>query len=152
MDNSSSPFFFKTPEESPGFLLWQVSMLWQRKLKAVLDPLRLTHTQFVLMAALRWLLDQQPEVLQIDIARHAKVDKMMTSKILKALRSRGWISTESSKTDKRAQIVRLTPSGDQVLLEALKVVEKADVEFFDQLGEAQADFREMLLELMGGEN
>ena len=48
-------FHFKSPNDSPGFLLGQVTMLWQRKLKKVLDPLDLTHTQFVLLAALGWL-------------------------------------------------------------------------------------------------
>ena len=48
-------FQFKSPNDSPGYLLGQVTLLWQRKQKRVLDPLQLTHTQFVLLAALGWL-------------------------------------------------------------------------------------------------
>jgi len=48
-------FQFKSPNDSPGYLLGQVTMLWQRKQKRVLDPLDLTQTQFVLLAALGWL-------------------------------------------------------------------------------------------------
>ena len=45
-------FHFKSPNDSPGYLLGQLTMLWQRKQKKVLDPLDLTQTQFVLLAAL----------------------------------------------------------------------------------------------------
>src|SRR3546814_15453085 len=41
------------PENSPGFLLWQVTNQWQRRLRATLEPLGLTHVQFVLLAGLR---------------------------------------------------------------------------------------------------
>ncbi len=52
---SSVQFHFAQTEESPGYLLWQVSMLWQRKMKRGLDEIGLTHTQFVLLASLGWL-------------------------------------------------------------------------------------------------
>jgi len=48
-------FSFKSPNDSPGYLLAHLTMLWQRKQKKALDPLDLTHTQFVLLASLSWL-------------------------------------------------------------------------------------------------
>lgn len=48
-------FQFASPDDSPGFLLWQVSNLWQRKMKAELSDLGLTHVQFVLLAGIVWL-------------------------------------------------------------------------------------------------
>ena len=48
-------FQFQRPEDSPGYVLWQLTMAWQRLIKQQLDPLDLTHTQFVLLAALAWL-------------------------------------------------------------------------------------------------
>ena len=41
---------FSEPEHSPGFLLWQVSSLWRRKIETALYPLGITHVQFVLLA------------------------------------------------------------------------------------------------------
>jgi hypothetical protein len=38
------------PDKSPGFLLWQVTLRWQRKVTIALAPLDLTHVQFVLLA------------------------------------------------------------------------------------------------------
>ncbi len=43
------------PEESPGFLLWHITLRWQREIAAALAPLGLTHVQFVLLAATWWL-------------------------------------------------------------------------------------------------
>jgi hypothetical protein len=43
------------PEDSPGFLLWHVTLRWQREIAAALAPLGLTHVQFVLLAAAWWL-------------------------------------------------------------------------------------------------
>jgi len=37
------------PAGSPGFLLWHVTLQWQRAITAVLQPLDLTHVQFVLL-------------------------------------------------------------------------------------------------------
>jgi len=42
------------PEQSPGFLLWHVTLGWQRDVTASLKPLGLTHVQFVLLATTWW--------------------------------------------------------------------------------------------------
>ena len=33
------------PAASPGFLLWHLTLAWQRAVTAVLEPLQLTHVQ-----------------------------------------------------------------------------------------------------------
>lgn len=48
-------FSFEKPEENSGYLLWQVSNLWQRKMKEALAAHSLTHVQFALLAATHWL-------------------------------------------------------------------------------------------------
>ena len=78
-------FQFKSPNDSPGYLLGQVTMLWQRKLKKVLDPLNLTQTQFVLLAALGWLSKKNNVVTQVEIANQSNTDRMMVSKVLRNL-------------------------------------------------------------------
>ena len=48
-------FHFKSPKDSPGYLLGQLTMLWQRKIKKVFYPLYLTQNKFLLMADLGWI-------------------------------------------------------------------------------------------------
>jgi DNA-binding MarR family transcriptional regulator len=91
-------FLFKSPLDSPGYLLGQLTMLWQRKLKRVLDPLDLTHTQFALLCALAWLSKESDNVTQIDIANQGNADRMMVSKVLRTLEEKKFISRREHKT------------------------------------------------------
>ena len=61
---------FEGPEQSPGFLLWQVSANWRRLIEVALAEIGLTHPQFVLLASLGWLNRNQSEVTQVELARH----------------------------------------------------------------------------------
>lgn len=126
-------FHFKSPKDSPGYLLGQVTMLWQRKLKKVLDPLDLTQTQFVLLAALGWLSKKSDAVTQIDIANQSNTDRMMVSKVLRTLVDKGFVSRKEHETDTRAKTINLTPPGENVLQKAIIVVEQADLDFFSSL-------------------
>jgi hypothetical protein len=49
------------PGDNPGFLLWRVSLRWQRLMTATLRPFGLTHVQFVLLASLWWLTEKAGE-------------------------------------------------------------------------------------------
>ena len=59
------------PEESPGFLLWHVTLRWQREIAAALAPLDLTHVQFALLAATWWLNSRGEDPNQLSVARQA---------------------------------------------------------------------------------
>jgi len=140
-------FHFKSPNDSPGYLLGQLTMLWQRKQKMVLDPLNLTHTQFILLAALGWLSKKKNAVTQVDIANQSNTDRMMTSKVLRTLEEKKFISRQEHPTDTRAKVIRLTNEGAKVLQKALIVVENADIEFFSVLGNNLPSFNQNMTNL-----
>ena len=127
-------FHFKKPEDSPGYLLGQLTMLWQRRLKRVLDPLDLTHTQFALLCALAWLSGESDIVTQIDIANQSNADRMMVSKVLRTLEDKKFITRHEHPTDTRAKTIRLTTTGEILLQKAIISVETADLDFFSGLG------------------
>ncbi|WP_343633622.1 MarR family transcriptional regulator [Fluviicola sp.] len=133
-------FKFKSPEESPGYLLGQMTLLWQRKQKKVLDPLNLTQTQFVLLAALAWLSRENDQVTQVDIANQGNADRMMVSKVLRTLEEKQFISRQEHQTDTRAKVIKLTDAGAEVLQEALAAIEDADIDFFSPLGNDLSTF------------
>lgn len=143
-------FHFKSPEDSPGYLLGQLTMLWQRKLKKVLDPLDVTQTQFVLLAALGWLSKKSDQVTQIDIANQSNSDRMMVSKVLRTLQDKGFITREEHEKDTRAKSIRLTTSGGIVLQKALIEVENADLEFFGKLEAEIPAFNKNMVKLIDG--
>lgn len=141
-------FHFKSPNDSPGYLLGQLTMLWQRKLKKVLDPLDLTQTQFVLLAALAWLSKKNDTVTQVDIANQSNADRMMVSKVLRTLEEKGFITRQEHATDTRAKTIRLTTNGEIVLQKALIEVENADLDFFEPLDDKLSSFNKNMVHLI----
>lgn len=141
---------FDAPEHSPGFLLWQVSMAWQRRIRAALKPLDLTHVQFVLLAATGWLTRRGAAITQVQIADHAQVDAMMTSQVLRTLEAKELVSRAPHPTDTRAKCVELTPAGRRLLVLALDTVEREDGAFFAACDDVRPELMVALRRLAGG--
>lgn len=141
-------FHFKSPHDSPGYLLGQLTMLWQRKQKKVLDPLDLTQTQFVLLAAVGWLSKKSNAVTQVDIANQSNSDRMMVSKVLRTLQDKGFVTRQEHETDTRAKTIRLTTNGEAVLQKAIIAIENADLDFFATLDTELPSFNSNILQLI----
>ncbi|MFJ9843688.1 MarR family winged helix-turn-helix transcriptional regulator [Kitasatospora sp. NPDC101155] len=118
------------PAESPGFLLWRVTLSWQRSIAAALKPHDLTHVQFVLLAGAGWLGAQEGPPTQRHLADHSGTDPMMTSQVLRTLESKGLVERIPDLVDTRAKRVQVTEAGATLLEKAMYAVEKADSEFF----------------------
>jgi len=145
-------FSVQTAEDSPGFLLWQVTTLWQRGIKKSLDTIDITHPQFVLLASLLWLSKQKENVTQIDLSQHSKIDPMTTSTVIRTLQRKGLIERQEHHTDTRAKTVTLTNDGSRITRQAVKIIEKFDAVFFQSLGNKTKDFNMFLLHLLSGNN
>lgn len=142
-------FSFEKSEESTGFLLWQVTNLWQREIKKALEKYELTHSQFVLLASIHWLSLDKQNVTQILLSNHTKIDPMTTSTVLRTLQAKGLIKRQEHETDTRAKTVGLTELGLKNIEQAIKTVETFDKTFFVTLKENTQEFNEQLLTLLG---
>lgn len=125
---------FSGPEESPGFLLWKVSMRWRRQIEAALSTVGLTHPQFVLLANVGWLTRNGDDITQADLSRQCETDVNMTSQVLRALEKRGLIKRHTLKYDERSKYPKLTQEGSKLVETAIPLVEKVDREFFSKEG------------------
>lgn len=134
--NKDIKYKYSDERQSPGFLLWQVTMLWQRTIKRELDKLDLTHTQFVLLSVLNHLSKSKDTITQVDVAENSKIDRMMTSKVLRALEDKGFIKREKHPTDTRAITLTLKKEGFKVVQKAIPIVEDIDAEFFGASGKS----------------
>ncbi len=130
----SFPSQFGGPEQSPGFLLWQVANSWQRGQKAALEAVGLTHVQFVHLASLTWLTRTGAVITQVELSRFAHTDVMVTSKVLRALETRELVIRSAHPDDSRANCLTLTPAGQNLATEAIPLVEATDAAFFRALG------------------
>lgn len=133
MNKEAIFFSVKSTEESTGFLLWQLTNLWQREIKKSLEPLGLTHSQFVLLASIHWLTIQKKDVTQVLLSNHTKIDPMTTSTVLRTLQKKEFLKRQEHLTDTRAKTVILTDKGTKTIKKAIKIVEKFDTVFFAKL-------------------
>lgn len=131
---------WRGPEDSPGFLLWQVTLAWQRAMRATLAPYELTHVQFVLLTTTWWLGQDGTPPTQQRLAEQAGTDAMMTSQVVRKLADRDLLLREADLADARARRLRVTESGVALVSKALTDVERADAEFFGRLGDAAPPF------------
>jgi MarR family transcriptional regulator, organic hydroperoxide resistance regulator len=152
MKNKDNTFSVEKAEESSGFLLWQVTNLWQREIKKALEPHGLTHSQFVLMASIHWLTLHNQDVTQILLSSHTKIDPMTTSTVLRTLQTKGLLQRQEHLTDTRAKTVGLTDNGKKIIKQAVKTVETFDRNFFAELGDKTEHFNKQLLILLENKN
>jgi DNA-binding MarR family transcriptional regulator len=135
--------------DSPGLLLWQVTNLWQRRQRAALKEMDLTHVQFVLLASLAWLSQNAEPVTQARVAEHAKTDAVMTSEVLRTLQRKGLVERRPHPEDTRAKSLKPTPKGTEVVRRAVKLVEQTDQEFFAPLNGDVETLARLLARLTG---
>jgi DNA-binding MarR family transcriptional regulator len=141
------PFSVTTARQSSGFMFWRVSTLWQRGIRGLLDPLGLTHTQFVLLASLRWL----EKSSQADLSGHTGCDSMTVSSVVRTMAARGWVDRQDDDSDRRAKVLRITSKGTAIVDRAVPLVEAFDRQFFlDRLGDRKGRFLKDLDDLARG--
>src|SRR5436190_23436234 len=99
------------PEDSPGFLLWHVTLRWQRAVTATLKPLGLTHVQFVLLASTWWLNTHDEQPSQAALSAFASVDVKMASQVIRTLERKGLITRQIDTADTRARRLAVTEAG-----------------------------------------
>jgi len=148
MNQEERVFGVEKAEESSGFLLWQVTSLWQRELKRMLEQQHgITHAQFVLLASLLWLKGSKDEITQIDLSNHSKIDPMTTSTVLRTLQKKAYVKRQEHTTDTRAKAVDLTEAGMEITQKAVATVEAFDQLFFGALGHKTKELNALLYEL-----
>lgn len=144
MENKSI-FNVEQPEHSPGFLLWQTTVCWQRQIKKALELYEISHAQFVIMAILLWFSEKQVDVTQIVLVNMSKLDKMTVSKSLKKLAENNFINRVENKADTRSKNVSLTVQGRELISKLVPVVEAVDADFFSEISIQEQSFLLKLL-------
>ena len=148
MKNSDDTFGLEKAEGNTGFLLWQVTNLWQREIKKALEKYALTHSQYVLLASIHWLTLKNRDVTQIVLSSYTKIDPMTTSTVLRNLQTKGLLLRQEHSTDTRAKTVGLTESGKKIIKRAVKTVETFDKNFFEIPGKKTNEFNKQLQSLL----
>ena len=102
--------------------------------RPVLEPLGLTHPQYLVMLAL-W--ERSPRTVR-DIGEALHLDPATLSPLLKRLESAGLLTRARSSADERALDVALTPAGAALRTEAEKVPAQIVARLGMQVSELEA--------------
>ena len=137
-------------EEDTGFLMLQVSNLWEyyhdRALKKYHD---ISHMQYAVLASVYWLvLHSEKEVTQTRLAQHTKIAPMTISQMFKVLEAKGYICRTTHRSDIRAKSVNLTPEGKELMHKAAVTILNVDTKFFQALGKNTPRFNHYLVDLL----
>jgi DNA-binding MarR family transcriptional regulator len=132
-----SAFSVESERDSPGFLLWQTTITWQRQIKKTLERQRLNHSQFVLLAILLWFEKKNIPATQTALISWSKLDKMTVSKSLRTLANEKLVKRTEHPTDSRAKFVELSQIGRITAVDLVFSVEDSDAEFFGSLTDSE---------------
>lgn len=106
------------PENSVGFWLWRLSLMYQRQVDATLSGLDLTHLQFLILVLTGWLEASAPPVRQADIVAISGVQAAQVSLMVKSLKAKKLITQRAGEQDTRVRHIALTPAGISLLARA----------------------------------
>ena len=133
-NNKPLPCAFEGPDDSPGYVLWRVANRWQREQRNALQPLGLTHTQFVVLAVASWF-EEKEALTQIRLSQLTGSDTMTVSQVVRVLEKAGYLARIAHPTDTRSKVIRVTKTGRELAEHAVQVVEATDKQFFLPLGD-----------------
>lgn len=133
-NNKPLPSAFEGPDDSPGYVLWRVANRWQREQRNALQPLGLTHTQFVVLAVASWF-EEKEALTQIRLSQLTGSDTMTVSQVVRVLEKAGYLARIAHPTDTRSKVIRVTKTGRELAEHAVQVAEATDKQFFLPLGD-----------------
>ena len=120
---------------------------WHSMIKKELKKMNLTHPQFVVLASLAYLSQNDNEITQIMISKLAGIDVMTISQILSLLEKNDFVKRKEHSKDTRAKAVILSKKGEEVLQKAVPLVEQIDEVFFGKLDRDEKQFKHFLARL-----
>lgn len=74
-----------------------------------------------------------------ELNQFLKGSKSATSKMLRNLEEKGYIKREIDSKDKRNVIIKLSPKGEQILLESKKLMEEHSSRIIERMGVADSE-------------
>ncbi|WP_285643843.1 MarR family transcriptional regulator [Lentzea sp. NBRC 102530] len=131
-------------EPTPGHLVWRLAMKWRTAVDRALDPLGLTHAQYVVLSSLAAL--DRPS--QRELADHTGLEPLYVSKLARSLEAAGFITRVRDTVDTRTMRLALSPRGLEVVEPAIATVRALMDRLLTPLGDRTSAFSGELLALL----
>ncbi|GLY52755.1 MarR family transcriptional regulator [Lentzea sp. NBRC 102530] len=119
-------------------------MKWRTAVDRALDPLGLTHAQYVVLSSLAAL--DRPS--QRELADHTGLEPLYVSKLARSLEAAGFITRVRDTVDTRTMRLALSPRGLEVVEPAIATVRALMDRLLTPLGDRTSAFSGELLALL----
>ena len=135
-------------ENRLALLIWQISNLWQSKVKLKLKHLNIGFNEYLILETLSKLEEKSQSISQQDICKQSSIDRSVVSlRILKLEKKR--LITKIQPKDRRSNSLILTSKGNSLIKDIKYIIENQEKEMFDKLGSEIFNFTNSLKLLLG---
>ena len=135
-------------ENRIGLLIWQISNVWQSKLRSKLIEYNISFNEYLIIETIYILSKTSNDISQIDIAKNCFIDKSVVSTKLTLLNRKKLIK-KMTPNDNRSNKLTLTNNGINIVEEIIDVIIKTESDFFGKLNEETFNFINSLKLLLG---
>ena len=114
-------------ENRLALLIWQISNLWQSKVKLKLKHLNIGFNEYLILETLSKLEEKSQSISQQDICKQSSIDRSVVSlRILKLEKKR--LITKIQPKDRRSNSLILTSKGISLIKDIKYIIENQEKE------------------------
>jgi len=135
-------------ENRIGLLIWQISNLWQSKLRNKLSKYNISFNEYLIIETVYNLSNVSNNISQIDIVYNSFIDKSVVSAKLSQLVKKKLIKKMTSN-DNRSNRLILTKEGINIIESVVDEIMLTEKSFFGKLNDETFNFINSLKLLLG---
>tara|TARA_Y100001980_G_C14243178_1_gene91064 strand:+ start:80 stop:538 length:459 start_codon:yes stop_codon:yes gene_type:complete len=137
-------------DDRRSLLIWQISNLWQSRLRKVFKNKNLNFNEYLILETLFFLSKKNSDlsVSQKEISNYSSVDNSVVSSKILILEKKNFIYKFNSQ-DRRSNSIKLTLIGEKLINILIKDVEKEENLLFEKLGIENENFLNSLKLILG---
>ena len=135
-------------ENRLSILIWQISNLWQSKIRILLKNSNITFNEYLILETLYKLIQNKSNITQQDICKNSSIDRSVVSLKITILEEKNLI-TRSQPEDKRSYRLSLTNNGNLLIKSLINNIENQENILFAKLGSEIFNFTNSLKLLLG---
>ena len=131
-----------------SILIWQISNLWQLKIRQKLKKSNITFNEYIILETLYKLEKVKDNITQQEICKNSSIDRSVVSLKITNLEEKKLLNRTQS-VDRRSYSVFLTSSGSLLVENLINGIENQENIIFDKLGSEIYNFTNSLKLLLG---
>ena len=135
-------------ENRLALLIWQISNLWQSKVRQKLKESEITLNEYLILETIYLLKEKNINITQQDICKNSSIDRSVVSLRVSKLEEKNLISKQQPQ-DKRSNSLILTSEGNDLINNIIDNIVDLENELFNKLGSEIFNFTNSLKLLLG---